>query len=269
MNKYKKIIEEEKESARYKRKLIKQIIDESKPKRKKDLDKKEVYKLPMPSHDNVISNRAVDIKTYGAIMLNSNWGGKILNPKDRYIYDETINKQIDKISTDCNISKRTLKRHIAKLRKCDINILEPITVNGELAYKLNYSCDEGMNFVTIDNVALRKLCNAYSENSLRLYIIFNYMCIEILQNINSKEYIVNTKETHITQEWLCKKIGIKYSNRIVITDCVEALTKGGFINVRKEYKLNPVKNESGEVTLHKVPYYYYSLSDEYLESTRS
>lgn len=260
MNKY---IDDEKELKRYRKQLIKKIVEESKPKRKKD--KKEVYKLPMPSHDTVISDKSINIKTYGAIMLNSNWGGKLYNSNDRYIYDSKINDEIEKISIDCNISKRTLKRHIAKLRKCDVNILEPININGELAYKLNYTCDEGMNFVTIDNIALRKLCNAYSEYALRLYIIFNYMCVEVLRDMNSKEYYVNKIEKHITQEWLCKKIGIKYSHRIVVTDCVEALINGGFINLRKEYKLNPTENENGELVLHKVPYFYYSLSDDYLK----
>lgn len=268
MNKYREIVGREKEIAMYKKQLIEQIVAANRPRRKSKIDKKEVFKLPMPSHDKVISDKNINIKTYGAIMLNSNWGGRIANAKERYIYNETIENQIEKICIECNISKKTFKRHLAKLRKCNINILEAISVNGELAYKLNYSGDSGTNFVTIDNVALRKLCTAYSENVLRLYIIFNYMCIEVLKNTEDKNYIVNRIEKHITQEWLCKKIGISYNNRIVITDCVEALVNGGFIKVRIDYKYNPIEKD-GDVNIYKVPFYYYSLSDDYLKNTRN
>lgn len=250
MSKYKEIREFrerlEEERKRYEED-IRQKVDATRPKKLPDSEKKEFFEFPMPSNDKVISDKDIDIKTYGIMMINSNWGGKLEGT--RYIYEETLNNQINEICDVCNISKRTFKRHLSKLKKCNVNILQPITVKGKLAYLLNYSCDEGKNFVTIDNIALRKLCNAYSENTLRLYIIFKYMCRDVA-------------ERHITQECLCEKIGLSYKSRMIITDCVDALVSGGFIKVRVDYKYNTVER-NGEDLCYKVPWYYYSLSDDY------
>lgn len=264
----KKVIDREKQlilqEEVLKKSMINEIINQSKP--KKNVKTKEVIKLPMPTSEQVIQNKSINLKTYGAIMLHSRWGGQLLNQEDRYVYNEYLDKKCEEISLECNISKRTLKRHITALKKCNVKIFEPVAVNGELVYKLNYSI-EGQEFITVDSVALRKLCNAYSENTLKLYLIFSYTCIEAKKGRGRSGYKVSRVEKLIKQDWLCKKLGISYNSRVVITDCVEALQKGGFINVREDYKLSPCTDADNKVvSIHKKPEFYYSLSDDYLNN---
>lgn len=48
----------------------------------------------MKKGDLVIYNKDMNIKTYVAIILNSNLGSKIPNPKERFICNNTIDKKI-------------------------------------------------------------------------------------------------------------------------------------------------------------------------------
>lgn len=254
------ILQEAREREEYRLKLLNEVIKATTY--KKGEINKEVVRLPMPTSNKVIANKKINLKTYGSIMLHSKWGGTFLNEDNRYIYNDYINEKCEEIAKDCQISKRTLKSHIAKLKKCDIKIFEPMIVGSDLVYRLNYSV-EGQEYITINSVALRKLCNAYSENALKLYLIFSYSCIDVEKNKDSKSYKVKQVEKLITQKWLCEKLGISYNNRIVITDCVNALKKGGFIKVRQEYKLS-ASNKNKVVNMHKKPEFYYSLSEDYL-----
>lgn len=250
-------VEKEKEAQRKKQQL-KEIIELTTYK-KGEKKKKEVY-LPMPTHHKVLTNKNINIKTYGAIMLESNFGGNFLNDCDRYIYTDKLDKVVSEVAQDLKISTRTLKTHISKLKKCDIKILEPcITPKGDLFYKLNYAHDY-KNYILIRDKALRKLVNAYNENALRIYLILLYKCFNNFDNDT-----INYKEVELTQEYLCEKIGLKNSSRKVLTDCVEALVCGGFIKVRLEYKTN-YENKSGGILNYPISKYYYSLSNDYLKS---
>lgn len=226
---------------------------------------KEVFKLPMPTSKNFLSNKNVNVKTYGAIMLKSNWGGTFRNPNERYLYKDKFDEAIKEITEELNISQSTIKRHINKLKRCELQVVNEKfkvytielgkTASDELVYKLNYGTFNEKNgnlenFVTITNVALRKLVNAYSENSLRIYLFLLYKCYK--------------GEAYIKQEEICEAIGLSYKTRKVVTDCVEALIKGGFISVRNDYSVTTRKNKSGDTLEHIIPNYFYSLSEDYL-----
>lgn len=247
------LYENMKDEELYRKKLIKEVIEATTY--KKGNITKEVFKLPMPTK-NFIDNKNVNVRTYGAIMLNSNWGGKFLNPNDRYLYKDKFVEVIEQITQELNISQSTIKRHINKLKKCDIKAIELTkTSNNELVYRLNYGVfneDTGSfkDFITITNVALRQLVNAYSENTLRIYLYLLQRCYN--------------GETYIKQEEICKAIGLSYKTRKVVTDCVEALVKGGFIKVKNNFNVNTRVNKKGEVVEHIIPNYYYSLSEDYL-----
>lgn len=232
---------------------------------KKGEVKKEVFKLPMPTSKNFLSNKNVNVKTYGAIMLKSNWGGTFRNPNERYLYKDKFDEVIKEITEELNISQSTIKRHINKLKRCELQVINEKykfytielwkTASDELVYKLNYGTYNDNtgnleNFVTITNIALRKLVNAYSENSLRIYLFLLYKCYK--------------GEAYIKQEEICEAIGLSYKTRKVVTDCVEALIKGGFISVRNDYSVNTRKNKNGDTVEHIIPNYFYSLSDDYL-----
>ena len=248
------IYEQMKEEASRRKELLRQVIEATTY--KKGEITKEVFRLPMPSSKDFLNSKNVNVKTYGAIMLKSNWGGKFLNPTDRYLYKDKFDEVIKEVTEELNISQSTIKRHINKLKKCNIKAIE-LTKNlsGELIYKLNYgvfneNTGQLEQFVTITNVALRILVNAYSENALRIYLFLLYKCYK--------------GQAHIKQEEICEAIGLSYKTRGVVTDCVEALIKGGFIKVRNEFNIHTRVNKNGEKVEHTIPNYYYSLCDDYL-----
>ena len=248
------IYEQMKEEASYRQRLLKEVIEATTY--KKGNITKEVFKLPMPISKDFLDNKNVNVKTYGAIMLNSNWGGKFLNPTDRYLYKDKFDEVIKQITKELSISQSTIKRHINKLKKCNIKAIELTkTSNNELVYRLNYGVfnEESGNlesFVTITNIALRQLVNAYSENSLRIYLFLLSKCYK--------------GEAYIKQEEICQAIGLSYKTRKVVTDCVEALIKGGFIKVKNNFNVHTRVNKQGQTVEHIIPNYFYSLSDDYL-----
>ena len=248
------IYDQMKEEASYRQRLLKEVIEATTY--KKGNITKEVFKLPMPISKDFLDNKNVNVKTYGAIMLNSNWGGKFLNPSDRYLYKDKFDEVIKQITEELSISQSTIKRHINKLKKCNIKAIELTkTSNNELVYRLNYGVfnEESGNlesFVTITNIALRQLVNAYSENSLRIYLFLLSKCYK--------------GEAYIKQEEICQAIGLSYKTRKVVTDCVEALIKGGFIKVKNNFNVHTRVNKQGQTVEHIIPNYFYSLSDDYL-----
>ena len=80
------------EEASRKKELVKQVIEATTY--KKGEITKEVFNLPMPSSKDFLNNKNVNVKTYGAIMLKSNWGGKFLNQTDRYLYKNKFDEII-------------------------------------------------------------------------------------------------------------------------------------------------------------------------------
>ncbi|MGL5711566.1 MAG: hypothetical protein ACRCX2_00985, partial [Paraclostridium sp.] len=108
----------------------------------------EVVYLPFPTHEKVLKNKELSMRTYGTILSESKFGGKVRNLSDRYIYlkdvDENIQAMSDYLSTNGKkVSTRTIKKYIKALSKCSMNILEPVkNFDDEVFYKINYSVDE-------------------------------------------------------------------------------------------------------------------------------
>lgn len=226
---------------------------------KKGETTKEVFKLPMPTSKQFLSKRGLNIKIYGYLMLNSNWGGKYANENDRYLYKDKYDEVIKNACEDLNISQSTIKRHINKLKANDIKAIILTKVDNKLVYKLNYgsfNTETGLldKFVLIDNIALRKLVNAYSDYPLRIYL---YLL-----------YTLRNGEKKINQKTLCEVVGLSNNTRYVISDSVDALINGGFISVRCEYENSLIMKNGVEVE-HNVPNYYYSLCSDYLKDSKS
>ena len=88
------------------------------------------------------------------------------------------------------------------------------------------------------------------HRSFRIYLFLLYKCYK--------------GEAYIKQEEICEAIGLSYKTRGVVTDCVEALIKGGFIKVRNDFNVHTRVNKNGDKVEHIIPNYYYSLCDDYL-----
>lgn len=252
-----KLLEEIKSEEEAKNEVLKDMIESTTY--KKGCITKEVFKLPMPSSDKILQNKNLDLRVYGGLMLDSKWGGKFLNPDDRYFYNEDFKEASKEVCINLNISESKLKRDINKLKKASLG--DGLTLiqlcknaNGDIIYKLNYAVYENNNYkkyVTITNVALRILTNATNDRVLRIYLYLLYKCRD--------------NEVIITQEEICERIGLSYKSRKLVTDCVNALDKLGFINIRLDYKFAILKNSKGTEYEQIIPQYYYSLSEDYLE----
>lgn len=225
---------------------------------------KEVFCLPMPSSNEILKNRKIDLRTYGSIMLQSNWGGNYRNKNNRFIYKEKLDSKLKEISQEIKISESKLKKDIIKLRKCnvdgDIKLIELTKDNKDNpVYILNYGikCDVTevlKQYVTINNVALKILKNFTNDNMIRIYLILLYR--------------LRNGETCLTQEEICDKMGFSYKSRKVISDCLNSLEKLGFIDIRQGYKEIVATKKDGLNYAQMIPKFYYKLSDRYLERTK-
>lgn len=223
---------------------------------------KEVFKLPMPSSNEILKDKKLDLRVYGLLMLESNWGGEILNKYDRYMYKEKFDNSIIKICKEISVSERKVKTDINKLKKCnvdnDIKAIQISTTNNrDIIYKLNYGvhteCKDEIKFekfVTITNVALRILINFTNDRVLRIYLFLLYKCYK--------------EEKCITQEEICDKIGLSYNSRRLVGDALDGLYKLGFIDIRNCSKSIILENKQGFEYEQLIPKLYYSLSENYL-----
>lgn len=226
---------------------------------KKGEIKKEVYKLPMPSNKEFLQDKNLNAQIYGALMLESNWGGKFLNDSTRYLYNDKFAEIIKQASSDTKISMQTIKKHITRLKKCDMKAIELCKLNnGELVYFLNYGKfkeEDGVvkfgEYVTITNVALRILVNVTNNNVIKIYLYLLYRCYNGSVTIGQKE--------------ICEAIGISYASRVIVTDAVNVLNELGFINVDTEHKAIMLTNSNGLDYEQPIPQKIYSLSDEYFK----
>lgn len=254
----KEILQEIEIEKKEKNKILQEIIELTTY--KKGCITKEVFNLPMPSSDEILNNRDIDLRVYGSLMLDSKWGGKFLNSDDRYFYSKDFKEASKEVCERLGISESKLKRDITKLKKANLgNDLRLIQMcknfNGDVIYKLNYGSyinNKFEKFVTISNIALRILINATNDRVLRIYLYLLYKC--------------RNGEVIITQEEICNKIGLSYKSRKVVSDCVNALEKLGFINIIIEYKSIILTNEKGLEYEQIIPQYFYSLSDKYLNN---
>lgn len=225
---------------------------------------KEVFCLPMPSSNEILRNRQIDLRTYGSIMLESNWGGNYKNKNNKFIYKEKLDSRLKEIAQEIGISESKLKKDIIKLRKCnvdgDIKLIELTKDNKDNpVYILNYGvkCDVTevlKQYVTISNVALKILKKSNNDNIIRIYLILLYK--------------LRNGDTCLTQEEICDNMGFSYKSRKVISDCLNSLEKLGFIDIRQDYKEIVATRKDGLNYAQMIPKFYYKLSDRYLESTK-
>lgn len=183
-----------KAEAEEKKAKVDQWIKENSPTAKGSGDPNKIFPVSMPSHFDYLGNDNVDMKVYGAMMLNSNHGGKANNQYgERYLYMNKL-KDIKGFDDEGNrikikgLSESTLKRHIVKLRKVKIGESDPLitvenTPNG-IVYKLNYATtvkdQHGENtkdryFVEIPSDIMNDLVITSKDGVIKTYILLNVL----------------------------------------------------------------------------------------------
>ncbi|HBF1820717.1 TPA: winged helix-turn-helix transcriptional regulator [Clostridioides difficile] len=209
------------------------------------LDDKNNYYLPMPTY--CLQEKMFYIREYGALMLYSNGGSKILHTdRNRYLYKNKIN--IQEIAKQLGISKRTLERNIKNLEKLDCKVLEIENTKNGIVYRLNYGLPSIYNelevnkYITIHFKMLRELINCLKPNVIKTYCLLKVITDE-------KEFKA------ASNSFLAEGIGLssKSKNNLdVITSSVKILEKLKYIETKKENIFKFDKEKGREVpTLKK------------------
>ena len=225
------------------------------------------WPVPMPTRKEFISNKSVDYRILGGLMLNSNSNAQLdflgLNDRGRrYIMGHKMDKVIEEIAesiinprTKKPMSKSMAQKHVRVIRNLGAREFSIGTHNGKLYYNLQFGeVDEetgqlkGGDFVTVSSEKLRALITAFSSNSIKLYTILLWKCWD------SKNQCF--KPTHVPYETLMNELGI--NDKTALHNCLWALDEK-FITITKEVKREHILDSNGEVKSVLRTYNYYNI----------
>ena len=226
-----------------------------------------IWNVPIPTRKEFISNKKVDYRILGGLMLNSNSNAQLdflgLNDRGRrYIMGHKMDKVIEDIAgsiinpkTKKPMSKSMAQKHVRVLRNLGAREFSIGTHNGKLYYNLQFGeVDEetgqlkGGDFVTVSSEKLRALVNGFSSNSIKLYTILLWRCWD------SKNQCF--KPTHVPYETLMTELGI--NDKTAMHDCLWAL-ENKFINITREVRREHILDSNGEVKSVLRTYNYYNI----------
>lgn len=225
-----------------------------------------VWYVPIPTRKEFISNKSVDYRILGGLMLRSNSNAQFdflgMNDRGRrYIMGHKMDKIIEEIAettinpkTKKPLTKSAVSKHIRTLKKLGAREFSIDTWGDKLYYNLQFGeVDEegnliGGDFVRVSSNRLKDLTNAYSSLSIKIYTIMLWKCWD---NKN-KCY----KETQIPYEALMAETGI--NDKTVIHSCIWAL-ENKFITIRKKKRREHILDSTGEVRSVIRAYNYYNI----------
>lgn len=137
---------------------------------------KEIWEVPLPSHNGYLSNKDVDYNLLGGLILMSNFDGlQNRYEGNRYMYKNSFDTE--GIQSLCGISESTVKRNFNKLKRAlpkedaEKALITVENTEHGAVYKINFAT-EGKYFVTIPSVILHYLVKATNKEVIRLYVFF-------------------------------------------------------------------------------------------------
>ena len=225
------------------------------------------WPVPISTRREFISNKSVDLRIYGGLMLNSNSNAQLdflgLNDRGRrYIMGHKMDKVIEEIAgsiinpkTKKPLSKSMVQKHIRILRKLGAREFSIGNLDGKLYYNMQFSevneetgNTKGGDYVTVSSEKLRALVNGFSSNSIKVYTTLLWMCWD-----NKNQCF---KPTHVSYETLKKYLGIE--NDTSLHDCLWAL-EGKFITIDRVQRHEHIIDSNGEVRSVPRAYNYYNI----------
>ena len=225
------------------------------------------WPVPMPTRKEFISNKSVDYRILGGLMLNSNSNAQLdflgLNDRGRrYIMGHKMDSITEEIAgsiinprTKKPMTKSAVQKHIRTLKKLGAREFSIGTHNGKLYYNLQFGeVDEvtgqlkGGDFVTVSSEKLRALVNGFSSNSIKLYTILLWKCWD-----NKNQCF---KPTHVPYETLMNELGI--NDKTAMHDCIWAL-EDKFITIETVKRHEHILDSNGEVRSVPRAYNYYNI----------
>lgn len=223
--------------------------------------------VPISTRKEFISNKSVDYRIYGGLMLNSNSNAQLdwlrLNDRGRrYIMGHKMDKVIEEIAgsiinpkTKKPMTKNAVQKHIRTLRKLGAREFSIGNWDGKLYYNLQFSeVDEetgntiGGDYVTVSSEKLRALIDGCSSNSIKIYATLLWKCWD------SKKQCF--KPTHVPYETLMECLGI--SDRTTLNNCLWVL-EGKFITIETIKRHEHIIDSNGEVRSVPRAYNYYNI----------
>ena len=154
-----------------------------------------IWNVPMPTRKEFISNKSVDYRILGGLMLNSNSNAQLdflgLNDRGRrYIMGHKMDAITEEIAgsiinprTKKPMTKSAVQKHIRTLKKLGAREFSIGNWNGKLYYNLQFGeVDEetgqlkGGDFVTVSSEKLRALIDGCSSNSIKIYTTLLWKC---------------------------------------------------------------------------------------------
>lgn len=178
-----------------------------------DISGKEGYKIPIPSHKTILSNKSIDFKLLYIMACNcSRYREEDNAPYTWFITKDAINNSVKPLY---NRHKDTFNKKLKVLK--DIGLFTEDSESGDLIY--NY--DKYKLFVRYD---IEKLLNLILSDEIKenSYRILTYLLI----------YCKGERKT-LSYEFIVKGIGLKNLNRQTIKDLLEPLKVNDIIRVNK------------------------------------
>lgn len=228
---------------------------------------KSIWNVPISTRKDFISNKQVDYRIYGGIMLNSNSNAQLdfLGCNDRgrrYIMGHKMDKVIEEIAnsiinpkTKKPMTKSAVSKHIRVLKKLGAREFSIGSLDGKLYYNLQFSeineatgNTKGGDYVLVSSEKLRALIDGFSSNSIKLYTTLLWKCW------NNKKQCFET--THVPYETLMNELGI--NDKTTLHNCLWAL-EGKFINIDRVQKHEHIIDSNGDVRSVPKAYNYYSI----------
>jgi len=247
-------------------------VEENTP--KKGVVTKKIWNLPIPSHKNIMRSD-LDYQFLGAVLLNSNFGGKANNMSgERFIYKNKLwalddEENVPKIAKELKISLSTFKRRIKALLNVKLGIVEIANnEDGETFYKLKYATDNKY-YITINNEMLEELVTSTNSNIIKLYSLMYYNLTEHIKAEDGSYSGYKNIRKQMTYDYMLENIGYSTKlNRNKVKTMLNSLRKLGFIKIYEiDTPIRKIDKATNTEIILTVKGFEYELCtyDEWLE----
>ena len=190
--------------------------------------KNKEYNVPMNSSKKNMKNRNCDYKTLAIMSLYSKFTPiekQIEDGVDEqyiYLYRNTILESKDEIEEISKWKIKTVLNNMRKITMLNSNLITSMVYEDcgyeETYYMIDYSDEEGKEYVTIEKNILKILINIGNSDLIKIYILIKYLSRE-----NARK---------ISREYLAQEIGIENPSKSVldrISKITSSLAKAGLI----------------------------------------
>ena len=190
--------------------------------------KNKEYNVPMNSSKKNMKNRNCDYKTLAIMSLYSKFTPiekQIEDGVDEqyiYLYRNTILESKDEIEEISKWKIKTVLNNMRKITMINSNLITSMVYEDcgyeETYYMIDYSDEEGKEYVTIEKNILKILINIGNSDLIKIYILIKYLSRENVRKIS--------------REYLAQEIGIENPSKSVldrISKITSSLAKAGLI----------------------------------------